>query len=307
MTADVSDSMRADVWPVVLDTDIGTNIDDVLALAYLLREPRCELLGVTTVHGDVLSRARIASTVCRALGREDVPIHCGAVNPLVLEPTRFDAPQKCVLARWSHRSDFESATAVSFLRDAIRSRPGRVTLLSIGPMTNVARLFEFDPDVAGLLKRVVCMGGVYFCEPAGYGRTEWNVSADPHAAAKVLAADVAEVCLVGLDVTTRCRMSSAEVQSRFGAAGLGILADLAAVWGSQREEMIFHDALAAAVVFERALCGWHRGRVSVHLSPTEPAGLTRFENEAGECHHSVAFDVDVERFVEHYFGTVVGG
>lgn len=75
--------------PLLLDTDIGTDIDDAVALAYLLRQPRCELLGITTVTGEADKRAALADAVCRAAGRTDIPIHVGTQMPLLVAPAKL--------------------------------------------------------------------------------------------------------------------------------------------------------------------------------------------------------------------------
>src|SRR5690349_15179257 len=102
--------------PVLFDTDIGSDIDDAVALAYLLKEPRCQLLGITTVSGESIERARLADAVCRAADRLDVPIHAGCAEPLLIEQRQCEARQKTVLPRWPHRAEFAAGTAVDFLR-----------------------------------------------------------------------------------------------------------------------------------------------------------------------------------------------
>ncbi|HEX29746.1 TPA: nucleoside hydrolase, partial [Candidatus Poribacteria bacterium] len=93
--------------PVLLDTDIGSDIDDAVCLAYLLKQPRCELLGVTTVTGEPERRAMLASAICKAAGRDDVPIRSGSADPILVEQRQKKAPQAEVLPRWQHREDFE--------------------------------------------------------------------------------------------------------------------------------------------------------------------------------------------------------
>jgi purine nucleosidase len=78
--------------PVILDTDIGSDIDDAVCLAYLLRQPKCELLGVTTVSGKVLERAALADAVCRAAGRRDIPIHAGCSHASITARRRSSKP-----------------------------------------------------------------------------------------------------------------------------------------------------------------------------------------------------------------------
>jgi purine nucleosidase len=291
-------------FPVLLDTDLGTNIDDALALAYLLRHPLCELRGITTVHGDTRTRAQLASAICRALGHDDVPIHCGAARPLVHVATRWEAPQGAVLGRWSYEARFEPDTAADFLREQIRAQPGRLTLLCIGPLTNVALLFERDPETAALLGRLVCMGGVYFSEPAGYGRVEWNMASDPDASARVCAARSSCADFIGLDVTTQCRLSTDACRARLKAADLDVIADMLDVEAPPRHEVLFHDPLAAAVVFEPDLCRFRTGRVEVRLSSVESTGTTCLVPDTESGLHRVAWAVEAGRFFERYWQTV---
>jgi len=152
----------AETIPILLDTDIGSDIDDAAALAYLLRQPRCELVGITTVTGDVAKRAALCQVLCDAAGKGDVPIHCGASSVLLHGPGQPAVPQYAAIESRAHRSGWPAYTAIEFMRDAIRSRPGEITLLSVGPLTNVALLFALDPEVPSLLRAWVSMAGQFF-------------------------------------------------------------------------------------------------------------------------------------------------
>jgi purine nucleosidase len=299
--------------PVLLDTDIGTDIDDAVALAYLLRQPRCALLGITTVSGESEKRAALADAVCRAGGREGVPIHVGAAQPLLVGQHQPYAQQAEALAAgdWPHRTFEADNTAIAFLRRTIREHPGEVTLLTIGPLTNVALLFARDPEIPSLLKGLVMMGGWYFDRPA----PEWNIRCDPHAAAMVFGAPVPRLSAVGIDVTTQCRLAAAECRRRFTAAGgpLAPVAAFAEVWFRHVPEVTFHDPLAAAALFEPTLCGWEDHHVTVELS--SPLRTAQTFPEWEDWHnpdrsptrpHRLAASVDSGSFFDHYFG-VVGG
>src|SRR5690242_7304172 len=95
---------------VILDTDIGSDIDDAVALAYLLRQPECDLLGITTVTGEPIKRASIASAICRAAGR-DMPTYPGAAEPLEVAQKQPLAPQAAALTDWSHETSFPQGQA----------------------------------------------------------------------------------------------------------------------------------------------------------------------------------------------------
>lgn len=289
--------------PVLLDTDIGSDIDDAVALAYLLRQPRCELLGITTVSGQPNKRAMLADAVCRAGGRDDIPVHVGTEAPLLIAPRQPEAPQAEALTdRWPHRDFPPENTAVDFLRQMIRSRPGEITLLTIGPLTNIALLFALDPEIPSLLKGLTLMGG-YFYTP----RLEWNILCDPHAAARVFAAPV-RMTAVGIDVTGRCTLSADECRRRFAQAGgaLELVSAMAEVWFRHAPRITFHDPLAAALLFDETLCRMEPQKAEVELTSTRLLGLTPLDYDAAEKPHQIAADVDPDAFFAHYFG-VTGG
>ncbi len=291
--------------PLLLDTDIGSDIDDAVCLAYLLAQPRCHLLGITTVTGEARRRAMLASALCRVAGRADIPIYPGAEKPLLVAPRQPKAQQAEALARWDHAADFPEGEAVAFLRRAIRERPGEVVLLAIGPLTNVALLFALDPEIPALLKSLVLMCGVFTGAPGEPGRpvAEWNAAVDPHACAIVFQSG-APLRSVGLDVTRRVTMEADDVRRRFRAPLLEPVADFAEVWFRRAKLMTFHDPLAATTLFDDTICGFRRGRVAVEIADPAALGATRWRPDApGDAPgpHEVALDVDPERFCDHFF------
>lgn len=285
---------------VLLDTDIGSNIDDAVALAYLLSQPKCELLGVTTVSGPTEERAQLASAVCQAAGRAEVPVHRGCSGCLLVEQRQKDAPQARALGNWAHRRGFTAGTAVEFLRATIRAHPHEVTLLTIGPLTNIACLFTIDPEIPALLKRLVMMCGWYFEASC----PEWNALLDPHAAAAVCQARAPECRAVGLDVTRKCTLPKDEFLARFQAPALQPVRDFATVWLERNAEITFHDPLAAAVIFQPELCTWETGRIEVELDDPKRRGFTSFHPDATDRAHLVAKTVNPPCFFQHYFEVV---
>ena len=182
---------------VILDTDIGDDIDDAFALALVLRCPELQLLGVETAFGDTELRARLVDRYLAAVGRSDVPVLAGVSTA----NTNFT---QAAYARQSPPR--KHAAAVSFLLAQARAHPGQITLIAIGPLFNVQAAIERDPATFRKLKRVVLMGGSVY---RGYGgqagaptppSAEWNINRDPAGARALLASGV-PVFMMPLDST----------------------------------------------------------------------------------------------------------
>lgn len=289
---------------VLFDTDIGTDIDDALALAYLLCEPQCELLGVTTVTGEPERRAEMVSAVCRNLGRDEVPIHVGCGRAMLVDIRQKTAAQAAALQAWPHRAFARENTAIEFLRQTIRAHPGEVTLLAVGPLTNVGVLFATDPELPALLQGLVLMCGRFYTALGG----EWNAINDPHATAiaygNTLHAKPPRHVSYGLDVTTQVVLPRDEARRRFsGIKALEPVRDFAEVWFQRSERVTFHDPLAAVGVFHPGVCTYEARAVDVSLA--EPTlGWTVPRAGAEVLPHQLARTVDAAAFFDHYFKTV---
>ncbi len=286
---------------VLLDTDIGSDIDDAVCLAYLLANPQCDLLGVTTVTGDVVKRAQMVSALCKMAGKE-VPIFPGASETFLVPQRQPHVPQAAALEKFAHQESFPMGHAIGFLRDTIRKYPGEVTLLSIGPLTNLGLLFTLDPEIPVLLKQLVMMVGVFSTRFPGSNYLEWNALIDPHATAMVYRHPVKVHRSIGLDVTRQVVMDRGEVRRRFQAGLLKGVLEFAEVWFMQRPVITFHDPLAAATIFDDQICSFERGQVDVELTSARLAGMTLFTPKPEDGAHEVALGVNPERFFEHYFG-----
>jgi inosine-uridine nucleoside N-ribohydrolase len=287
---------------VILDTDIGSDIDDAVCLAYLLAQPDCELLGITTVSGEPVERAKIASVICKQAGK-DIPIYPGIEPPFLVAQRQPRAPQKAALSRWAHETEFPQGEAIEWLRRTIRANPGEVTLLAIGPMTNIGALFSIDPEIPMLLKSFVMMIGAFTFTVPRFGAGEWNGICDPHAAAMVYHHRTPQHRSIGLDVTLQVEMPAEEVRQRFQTPLLLPVLDFAEVWFHERKTIVFHDPLAATTLFDDDICTFTRGKVDVELTSPRLLGVTHW-HATDEGPHEVALSVDAPRFFDHYFGLV---
>ncbi|MFB0547078.1 MAG: nucleoside hydrolase [Anaerolineae bacterium] len=285
---------------VILDTDIGSDIDDAVCLAYLLAQPECELLGITTVTGEADKRAMLASALCKVAGKQ-VPIFPGSEEPLLVPQKQPDAPQATALQKWDHEKKFPRGQAIQFLRQTIHEHPGEVVLLTIGPLTNVALLFRVDPEIPSLLKGLVMMCGAFTDPLTGARPLEWNAICDPQATAMVYRTAVGIHRSVGLDVTLQATMDAKGVRERFRSDLLQPVLDFAEVWFQHADKITFHDPLAAATIFEDKICVFEKGTVEVEIASEELKGMTYWKPGGSDARHEVALEVDSVLFFEHLF------
>ncbi|MCU0316303.1 MAG: nucleoside hydrolase [Fimbriimonadaceae bacterium] len=284
----------ADQIPILLDTDPGNDIDDALAIGYLLRHPRAELLGITTVTGDVQKRARLAEKICQVSSVE-VPIFAGKEGVLIpgLGPGQPGVAQYEAI-EGQIETPYPANQAVSFLRDTIRSRPGEITLVSIGPFGNIATLFAVDPEIPWLLKDFVSMAGAFAC----HDNREWNCIVDPGSTA--LVARTPKPCQrwVGLDVTLQVVEEADIVRERYKGEPLATILPMAEIWFRHTPNIVYHDPLAVATLFEPSLVRFSKGKVTVNLSD----GATTFEE--GEGTDWVATEVDAPAYLDHFYDVI---
>jgi inosine-uridine nucleoside N-ribohydrolase len=297
---------------VLLDTDIDIvgDIDDAMCLAYLLAQPGCDLLGITTVSWETDKRAMVASALCKAAGRR-VPIFPGAAAPLLVPLPSVESQQpydveRAILERFDHDETFPRGQAVEFMRQTIRAHPGEVVLLAIGPLTNIGLLFAADPEIPQLLKGLVMMAGVFADRQPGADLREWNARLDPHASAIVYRAAVSMHRSIGLDVTRHVRMDAAELRRRLGGRPPQPLGGMIAAWLATAPSVTFHDPLAAATIFEDRICRFEQGLVEVELASERLQGLTHWTPGGPATGHEVALAVNRDVFFEHYFSTLLG-
>lgn len=290
---------------ILLDTDIGGDIDDAVCLAYLLREPQCELLGITTVCGQPQRRAEIADAICRSAGR-DIPIAAGldtTLQPVPVYPTPDGAR---ALKRWPH-SAFEKADAPAFLYRIIRENPHAVTLIGIGNMTNIATLFSAYPDAPALLKGLYVMNGYFGAKalPAPY--YNWNAWADPLASHNVFQAEVAVHRAISLEVTDTLTVDAAQAGRILPADSrlMRAVFDFGGAWLESAGTLTLHDPLAAVAVFHPDICSFERGRVRVETELEGSMGATAFAADP-DGNAEIARTVARERFYEILFETLRG-
>jgi inosine-uridine nucleoside N-ribohydrolase len=204
--------------PIIFDTDFGmVPQDDAFALMLALHSPEMEILGVTTVAGNfsVEQATADALRVLEIAGRADIPVYRGANMPLVHEKSEFaatrhgqwwsDAPASPPPGGFAKRKE-EAAIAAQYIVDTINARPGQITIMAIGPLTNVAMALRQEPGLAAKVKQIYIMGGAVAALPDGAGNmtpnAEFNFWVDPEAAKIVLRSGI-PVVLSPLNVSRK--------------------------------------------------------------------------------------------------------
>lgn len=196
---------------IIIDTDPG--IDDAMAILFALKCPELDVLALTTVFGNhhVEVTTRNALRLLELAGRDDIPVARGAGSPLV---RAYAGPHTVVhgedgLGDAGLTSEPESEAAhtraAQFIVEAIMARPGEITLVPIGPLTNIAMALKLEPRIVKAARRVVLMGGAAFVPGNVSPVAEANIHNDPEAAALVFGADW-PVVMVGMDVTLQVMM-----------------------------------------------------------------------------------------------------
>jgi inosine-uridine nucleoside N-ribohydrolase len=302
---------------LVLDTDIGSDCDDTVALALALASPEIDLAAVTVVSGDVRLRGRIAAHLLALGGRGEVPVFAGCARPLGSGTFVWFGHEGIELGGTRGAGAVSSEPAVDALLRLFDGR-GDLELVTIGPLTNVAAALRRDPGLARRVSRLTAMGG-FLSGTAPDGRplpqaVDYNLCGDPEAAATVFAAAI-PIRLVPIDVTLRVWLDERDAAAlaadprpigpavaralrawapiqRDGFAGLGAPVPDGAV-------SFLHDPLALACAHDESFCGFDE----LDLLPTRDAGLFRLgpcaPNTPCAVRVRVATAVDAPRFMGH--------
>lgn len=300
--------------PVILDTDIGTDVDDALALALILNSPELNLVGVTCVYGDVDLRARLARKLLRLAGRAEVPVLAGARQPLLgLRPVYWAGHEgQGLLEPEDEDLAPDPEHAIDFLVRTVLSNPGQVHLLAIGPLTNVALALRREPRLARNLAHLTLMGGaVRGPNDLQLPYAEHNIRSDPEAAHVVFTSG-APLTMIPLDVTTKVTIKSEAVTRIRGRGTLfaEAVARQVALYPpfAKRGWTHLHDPLAAAIIADPTLVEVRTLRVDVELEGRYAAGATlaRLPTEGDPANAEVALGVDVRRFEEFLVDRLAG-
>ncbi|MEV1169597.1 nucleoside hydrolase [Nonomuraea sp. NPDC049784] len=251
--------MNTSTMRVIFDTDIGTDVDDALALAVLLGSPEVDLVGCTTVYGDTLLRARLAKRLA-GLADRSLTVVPGAGKTLTDRPVWW-AGHEGRLFTDLDTEPVDQGDATAYLVDQVSRAPGQVDVVAVGPLTDIAHAITASPSFARDVRHLWIMGG-RFDGP----EPEHNLKSDPEAAAIVFGSG-APITVTGLEITTTVRMDAADVAAIAGAGALGeaLKAEIEQWWRFWNEQWNSpHDPITVLTMLVPGLFGFSpEGRVTV--------------------------------------------
>lgn len=271
---------------IIFDTDPG--VDDAMAIQFCLNSPEIEILGLTTVFGNVdLEKTTLnAFRLLEIAERTDIPVAKGAKQPLV-RPFKGGVPfvhgddGQGNTNRAAGKLVIHNLSAHDFMAEQVSKYPNEVTLVAVGPLTNLALFIQKHADLVPLVKEAIIMGGNAFCPGNASPAAEANILNDPEAADIVFGASW-EVSMIGLDVTHKVLMSShqlSEIAKR--SSELNKFVAEATVFylefyrkHNKIDGIFVHDSSAVAFLLNRSLFTVKRYPVRVETTTSISLGKT---------------------------------
>lgn len=190
---------------VLVDTDIGDDIDDAIALALILQSPEIDLQGITTVYGDTRQRARLAQYLLHVFGREDVCVAAGVEAPIQPRHRPSGVPQAAVIDQRVILPTISTLSGPELIIETAMAQRGHLTILCFGPLTNVATALRLEPALFMAIRDIVIVGGT-----SSFPFPDWNIRSDARAAQIALGTGI-PVKMLGWDITTRCQLREVDI------------------------------------------------------------------------------------------------
>lgn len=302
---------------IILDTDIGTDVDDVMAVALAALSPELKVEGITTVYGDVDIRSRMVVKILHMLGRDDIPVMAGVRDVLLRnrEIWWLGHEGEGLLTKEDVDLRYDDRHAVDFIINTVMNNPGEITLIAIGPFTNLAIALAREPRVAQNVKQIIVMGGSarLGVNGAELEPSDHNVSRDPESAAIVFRSG-APIVMCGYDVTRQVLIREPHIKRLENSENIlcQTMGKMIRIWLKywKREYTAMNDPLCVALAFDPTFCDGPMMDVDVEYDHRHPTGRTictlpdtpwtspeEREIQREEPKTKVCLEVDAERFI----------
>jgi len=283
------------VTRIILDTDVGTDVDDAIAIAMAVRTPELKLEAVTTVYGDVHLRARIARKLLGLLGRDDVPVAAGIAQPLTPGKEVYWGGWEGAgfLTAEDDSLQIDPRSGVDLILDILDSTQEPITLVAIGPLTNIAAVLQRGPELTRRIREIICMAGTIVP-----GEEEWNVQCDAEAARVVFESGVPLklgtrfiVNLPRLTQTHRDRLAESDCPALRGVVAM---LDLF-LRRKGRDSTPMYDPVTLSMAYTDEYIQTEEMCVAVRM---KDGVLSLVPQPGGEPNMSISVSVEPQRFVE---------
>lgn len=294
--------MQESMKNILIDTDIGDDIDDALAIGFALNlNPLAvNVKAITTVFGDTEIRAKLVLKLLKTFNRKDIPVGIGIKKPLFGKEDIKPVNQAVMLDEGETLPAPSRQKAVDLIISQVMTCRDPV-IVAIGPLTNVAMALVKEPNLVNKAK-LVMMGGAVNKQQA-----EYNVSCDPEAARIVFESRM-RVIMVGLGVTMKCQLGQEELNklANRGLASTELLMDMIKAWQKSTGEMypVLHDPLAVAVAFDQTLVKMEPREVNVETRGEFTRGFT-LASETMTSNVKVCLDVDATKFIAFFMEQIL--
>lgn len=295
--------------PVLIDTDIGSDIDDAFAIALALQSPEVDIKGVTTVFCNTDRRTALVEMLLKLAGREDIPVHTGLSHPIV-QREMFDQPIDLQdnVPEWL--DEFEKYLtpkphdAPQFIIEMLEKAEKPLVILTLGALTNIAAVLTVRPDLKEKIDYLMIMGGSYFMN-----YQEYNFSCDPEAA-RIVAESGLKMKFVGLDITRRCCMGPEYVRKLREAKSpvIKALMKMACLHG---DYIYLHDPLAMFCIVSDAYVTFEKALLTVETEGRFSRGLSVNLNDnnwlqsVAESTTEIAVKAEEREFAEECFRRIM--
>jgi len=261
------------LYKIIIDTDIGDDVDDALAIALALKSPEVELIGITTVFKDTDKRAKLTKKLLEVAGFENIPVYAGCRNPIIekVDATEIPNQYSSDMDNIEYNSDLH---AVDYLITTILQSNEDIIIVAIGPLTNLATAIIVEPKIKAKLKGIVMMGGSY-----SYHCNEYNILLDPEAAKIVFSSGI-PIKALGIDITKKCTLTSTQLKemeectTELGTFLMKLSSRWFKAWGHEIGTIILHDPLAVYAVFDKNLIKFSSADVKVETRGEFTRGFT---------------------------------
>lgn len=285
-------------YNILLDTDIGGDVDDALALAFALNSPEINIVGITTVYLANEWRANVTRNMLKVFGRDDIPVSKGAEKPLIgwWDESRIPNSAK----------DFGTINgqplpiACDYIVEMVE-KYGELTIAAIGPLTNVALAIAKAPYIIPKVKIIMMGGQINKAHP------EWNIVCDPEAARIVFESGI-PITMVGLDVTNRCTFTRDDIEyvKAIGNPRTDLLGEMLETFCTNFGFLpVLHDPLALATMVWDDIITFEDKKILVETAGQYTRGLT-IDCDWGDGYPAlVAVDVKPEEFKKRLLTRII--